>query len=288
MAQARNDLEQTRIWRQKPSRQPDPDERALGLWIDRIGSHADQGAPLPGLRRIGLHAICAVVAGRGRLHLGDGAEQDLATGDAWWLLPDEASAYNARPGTRWSHVSIVCGGPFADLLATRLRRGGPHLPGRAAGVRHAWASLAALQQARGAGAAARRLATVAGLCGGLADDVDADPRLAAALVQLADHGPGALDSAGLARRVGLSPSQLRRLFLRHCGCGPVDWLTRCRLQRAEELLVHTALPIQAVAAESGFDDAFWFSRLFRRQHGVSPRAWRASVPASRRNADGTP
>lgn len=273
MAQARNDLEQTRIWRQPPSRQPDPDERALGLWVDRIGAHADQGAPLLGRRVIGLHAICAVVAGCGRLRLGDGPERELAAGDAWWLLPDEVSAYNARPGTRWSHVSIVCGGPLADALAARLRCDGPRLPGRAAAVRRTWSTLAALQHARGPGPAAQRLAAIAGLAGDLAA-TGADPRLAAALVRLAGHGPGALDSAALARAVGLSPAQLRRLFARHCACSPGTWLMRHRLQRAEELLARTSLSVQEVADECGFADAFWFSRLFRRERGVSPRRWR--------------
>lgn len=281
MVQARKNMEQTRtteIWRQPPRRQPDADERAIGLWIDRIGSHADEGAALPGMRIIGLHAICAVISGHGRLRLLDGSSRTLASGDAWWLLPEEASAYNAPPGARWSHVSIVCGGPLVDALAARLRRSGPHLPGRAALVRQAWSGLAALHGASGPGAVFRRMAAMAALAGGLGDGGAAtDPRLSAALVRLADHGPGALDSAALARRVGLSASQLRRLFARHCGCSPVAWLTRCRMQRAEELLARTAMPIQAVAAEAGFDDAFWFSRLFQRTHGLSPRQWRAQA-----------
>lgn len=278
MARARSDLDQTRIsdvWRQPPSRQPDADERALGLWIDRIGTHADQGTWLSGLRIIGLHALCAVVSGRGRLRFGDERSFELATGDAWWLLPDDAASYGAVPGTRWSHVSIVFGGPLADALAARLRRSGPRLPGRAAAVRQAWSGLAPLHGTAGAAAAAQRLAAVAALASQLAaDGAAADPRLGAALVRLADHGPGALDSAALARRVGLSPSQLRRLFARHCGCSPAAWLTRCRLQRASELLAQTAMPVQAVAAEAGFDDPFWFSRLFRRELGFSPRTWR--------------
>jgi AraC-like DNA-binding protein len=285
MARARSDLEQTRIvkvWRQPPNRQPDADERALGLWIDRIGTHADQGTWLPGLRIIGLHALCAVVSGRGRLQFGDGRSCELATGDAWWLLPLDAANYGALPGTRWSHVSIVFGGPLADALAARLRPAEALLSGRAAAVRQAWSGLAALHGAAGAAAAAQRLAAVAALAGMLAEGGAApDQRLGAALVQLADHGPGALDSAMLARRVGLSPSQLRRLFARHCGCSPVEWLMRCRLQRAAELLAQTALPVQAVAAEAGFDDPFWFSRLFRRELGVSPRTWRNQRSRSR-------
>lgn len=274
MAQTRIDHEQTRIngvWRQPPSRQPDADERALGLWIDRIGVHVEHGAALPEMRLIGLHAICAVVSGHGRLCLDDGRGCELASGDAWWLLPDEASAYNPRPNARWRHVSIVCGGSLADVLAAQLRRSGPRLPGLAEVVRRAWSALAALA-GNGPAISAQRLAVFAGLCGSLnGDRATPDPRLATALVSLADHGPGPLDCAALARDVNLSPSQLRRLFARHCHCSPVEWLTRSRMQRAEELLARTTLSIQAIAAETGFADAFWFSRVFRRTHGLSPQ-----------------
>jgi len=52
------------------------------------------------------------------------------------------------------------------------------------------------------------------------------------------------------------------------------YLERVRLDRARRLLDSTALPVLRVAASVGFEDAFYFSRRFKRDTGSSPRAWR--------------
>jgi AraC family transcriptional regulator of arabinose operon len=40
-----------------------------------------------------------------------------------------------------------------------------------------------------------------------------------------------------------------------------------RLQRAQELLLRTAMPVAEIASEVGFDSAFYFSTRFRRATG---------------------
>jgi AraC family transcriptional regulator of arabinose operon len=79
---------------------------------------------------------------------------------------------------------------------------------------------------------------------------------------------------GLARRVGLSPSHLAHLFTVQIGATPMRFLEQCRLDRAQQLLLGTARPIAAIAADCGFVDPFHFSTRFRRRLGVSPRNFR--------------
>ena len=77
--------------------------------------------------------------------------------------------------------------------------------------------------------------------------------------------------AGLA---GQSPSHLSRLFRQQTGLSIIDYLTRIRMRAAEELLVHRKISIGTIAAEVGYRDANYFSRVFRRETGMTPREYR--------------
>lgn len=78
----------------------------------------------------------------------------------------------------------------------------------------------------------------------------------------------------LAAAAHLSPSRFAHLFREQLGLTPLNYIEGQRLQRARQLLEHTGLTIGQVAAEVGYDDAFYFSRRFRRSTGFSPRDYR--------------
>ena len=82
----------------------------------------------------------------------------------------------------------------------------------------------------------------------------------------------------IARQTGVSRSYLYRAFQTAFGCSPSEYLTRYRIQRAAQLLRHSALPVGTVATSAGFEDPFCFSRVFRREMGVSPTEYRAGRP----------
>lgn len=72
----------------------------------------------------------------------------------------------------------------------------------------------------------------------------------------------------------LSAAQTRRLFHRHLGVSPRQWLIRERIARSQKLLLETDATVSEVAELCGFCDVFHFSREFTRRIGVSPRRWR--------------
>lgn len=278
MQSAHIGLEQTRMpdsFRESRRRQPDANEAALGLWVDRVGLHQDGASWFRAFRILGLHALCAVSAGEGRLRLADGYEGALRRGDAWWLGPDQAANYGPLPGTRWSHVALVFAGPLAGTLIGQLRKHGPVSPGAGPAVEEAFRRLLPLAGRSDPFAAAARLA---GLMPALVrfGSVEApdDERIAEAVAVLSRHPAGALDTSALARRIGLGASQLRRLFAARYGISPGAWLMRLRLERARDLLATTDLAVGEVAHACGYEDPFWFSRAFRREVGISPQAWR--------------
>jgi ABC-type sugar transport system substrate-binding protein/AraC-like DNA-binding protein len=98
---------------------------------------------------------------------------------------------------------------------------------------------------------------------------------AAAYIQ--EHHARDLSRQQIAAHIGVSESYLTQIFHRELGLAPWDYLHRCRIQRARQLLRATDESITAIAARVGFSDPAYFSRVFRKQEGVSPRAFRNRV-----------
>ncbi|MBF7979449.1 MULTISPECIES: HTH-type transcriptional activator RhaR [Rahnella] len=72
----------------------------------------------------------------------------------------------------------------------------------------------------------------------------------------------------------LNPRSLRALFKQHTGLSVMSYLRQLRLCRAMSLLRYGNMAIGDVAAECGFDDSNYFSVVFNRAYGVSPRDYR--------------
>jgi AraC-like DNA-binding protein len=78
----------------------------------------------------------------------------------------------------------------------------------------------------------------------------------------------------LAAMVNVSPSHFFALFKRHTGFSPIDFFIRLRMSRARELLDHTAASVKEVAAALGYDDPFYFSRVFKAVYHQAPTLYR--------------
>ena len=58
------------------------------------------------------------------------------------------------------------------------------------------------------------------------------------------------------------------------GVSPNDYLRRCRMERAAELLRSTELPISDICAQVGVPDAQYFSKVFKVYFETTPSAYR--------------
>ncbi len=86
-----------------------------------------------------------------------------------------------------------------------------------------------------------------------------------------------LSLSDLAEECGVSESYLSTSFRKETGMTVTDCISRTRIRQALILLNTTDLSIGEVAARCGFPDANYFSRIFRRQQGMSPTKYRDMV-----------
>lgn len=92
---------------------------------------------------------------------------------------------------------------------------------------------------------------------------------------LEDRIDGSIRVPDLAALVGVSSSQLSKLFREATGGGVLAHHLALKMARARLLLDTTTLSVAQVGRAIGIDDQFYFSRQFRRVHGLSPTAYRA-------------
>ncbi|WP_375444782.1 AraC family transcriptional regulator [uncultured Fibrella sp.] len=84
--------------------------------------------------------------------------------------------------------------------------------------------------------------------------------------------PVTLDN--IAQAANLSMSFFCRKFKQDTGYAPIEYFNHLRIQKACQLLHFSNLRINEVASQIGIDDPFYFSRLFKKQMGLSPVEYR--------------
>lgn len=201
-----------------------------------------------------------------------GVAQDYRTDEntgRWRLL---WAHFNPRPNwrawIRWPEVARGVG--WLTLPAGEIRDGFAAAMQRAITRRHgahadtAEFAMNALEEAllwaqrAGAGSARLRL----------------DERVRKAMDYLAARPDKPFRLEALAKHCGLSESRLSHLFRAQTGETPQVYSEELRLRLAQQLLVHSGLRVNEVAAETGFADAFYFAKRFRKFSKCSPSAYR--------------
>ncbi len=115
-----------------------------------------------------------------------------------------------------------------------------------------------------------------------------DPRIQRVIAHLCDHHAAPFCIAELAEMVGLSASRFSHLFRDQMGTSPMQFLEGERMTRACDLLLMTGEPVGAIAVQVGFEDQAYFTRVFRRRFGCTPRAYRRRGRPSAVDADRAP
>ncbi len=232
------------------------------------------------------HLVIACLRGRG-WYRSRGGERPVKPGDLVWLRPDQPHAYGADPEDPWTIGWVHFCGEEAESWHNHI--GFPDEPASSLGQITAEGITALkieqiyLELERGYSIpdllstaillrAALNVAAQAARHGGATRS--ASDRIAAVREHLRENLTQAHQLKELAAAAGLSVPHFSSLFRRQTGYAPIDYLIRLRIQRACVLLDTTDKSVAAIAAEVGYEDAYYFTRCFHRIVGSSPRSYR--------------
>lgn len=224
-----------------------------------------------------LASIELVLEGTIRLFQ-DEREALIATGQVFVLRPGARQRYNAVAGPvrKWH---LVLDGPIAEQLVATLP---DHIaPTDPAGVMVAFAELVQLfrdvpadHHVRASTIAYQLLVKLSLAQQGGTSAAMFPPPVVAALRILETSGARDLDVRQVARQVGTSVSHLHRLFKDALGTSPLRYARERLIAQAKDALSNSTLSCQAIAKRLGYDDPLYFSAVFKRMTGVSPREYR--------------
>ncbi len=81
----------------------------------------------------------------------------------------------------------------------------------------------------------------------------------------------------VAEEVALSPNHFSTIFSQECKTTFIEYLTNVRLENAKRLMRETDMKGYDIAYECGFSDPHYFSYIFKKNTGLSPREYKLSV-----------
>ncbi|MBP1536145.1 MAG: helix-turn-helix domain-containing protein, partial [Ruminococcus sp.] len=87
----------------------------------------------------------------------------------------------------------------------------------------------------------------------------------------ANYMSGELSLTNVADAVGISPAYLSSLFKKETGSNLSEYITRVRIDKSKELLCCTSKLVYEIAFEVGFQDYRYFSQIFKKCTGQTPR-----------------
>jgi AraC-like DNA-binding protein len=109
-------------------------------------------------------------------------------------------------------------------------------------------------------------------------------RIERAVDYIEHHFAESITPTDLAHAAGMSVSHFNRLFHRWAAQSPGQFVLNRRVQEARKLLGDVNLSVKEVAVRCGFEDPYYFSKVFRRIDGLPPSHFREAQLAGRNRA----
>lgn len=91
---------------------------------------------------------------------------------------------------------------------------------------------------------------------------------------IADHINDPITLSQISTEVFLSPNYCNYVFKSHTGITISDFVLKAKVERAKQLLVNTTMPLVEIAYSLGYKQYSYFSRIFKKEVGISPASFR--------------
>lgn len=271
-------------------RTPASSLRDLSLACLGAGEQAVDVPPPFEYRRLDCYALVVVSRGTGRYWATSGPRRRLQPVIApalIWLFPDVLHGYAPDP-TGWVEHWVMFTGVAAygyeelgcwsrSQPVVRLDRSPPNLADTFVELRRSMQQLDRAGEIESGALVHRVIAQAVRQAAG--DGLT--PRQRGIVDDLRDRATSRASIPEHANRVGLSVYAYREAVRSTLGMTPSQFVLQVRLARAQALLAESGVSVGDVAAAVGYDDPAYFSRLFARHVGSSPRRFRDQQLQSR-------
>lgn len=220
--------------------------------------------------------------GRAELHVGKQAYR-IEAGDLLLLPAGVSHRYTSDPSQPWTLHWVHYTGPLASAFREHMGFGeGTYIRklGRQPRLLVDFNGLLAVRKTgfRSQGLVhasnrLRQLLTAVSLCTDVDDSKDG-LNLETIHAYMQDHLGERLTLKQLADLAGLSPAHFATRYRELTGVAPIKHFLHLKIEQACQLLDTTDLPFFAISLELGYEDSYYFSRLFKKVMGQSPQHYR--------------
>ena len=95
-----------------------------------------------------------------------------------------------------------------------------------------------------------------------------------AMKYIGEHFPEPITLDDVANYVHLNPSYFSSMFKQACGSSFKEYLNMVRIEESKRLLSNTDYSLISIAISTGFEDQSYFSKVFKKHTGITPRQYR--------------
>jgi AraC-like DNA-binding protein len=251
---------------------PGPEELRMGLAIEAAGHFRTHSHAIHDRKRRD-HLLVYCVDGEGYLKLGR-SQTLIGVGDVFLAPAGRVHSYGCDPRTGWDIWYVHFHGELAERMVgmTALKPPAPVAHVGAGLLESQFATIVRLLSAKPIHFGLDASCALLGLLVALKKCIDQKSMDHEGLNRAIDAPAASLDE--MAEVASLSKYHFIRSFRKATGTTPWRHVINRRMMEAKQLLSDPDYSIQQIAFHLGYNDPNYFSRAFRKEVGMSPRAFR--------------